>query len=96
MKRCFILAILFASSVSASAQSPEVWRKLHSRYDAVWTQTDDGIILVNRGGVWVTNPGVGKNGRYGYVDTLGREIVPPSYDNGNRFHNGFAVVGKSG
>lgn len=96
MKRCFISAVLLAGSTAASAQSPEVWQNLRSRYSVVWPRVDEGTIMVNRGGEWVPDPGSRKNGRYGYVDTLGRELVPPSYDYGRPFCNGIAIVGKSG
>lgn len=95
IKRCFISVLLLACGVSAAAQSPEVWRKLRSRYDVVYPYVDDGTIMVNRGGQRVAIPGA-PNGKYGYVDTLGRVLIPPIYDHATRFHNGFAVVAKSG
>ena len=95
MKRCMILTLLLACGVPASAQSPEVWRKLRSRYDVVYPYVDDGTIMVNRGGQRIAI-GVGPNGRYGYVDTLGQVLIPPTYDYATRFHNGFAVVGNAG
>ena len=53
MKRYFILAVLLVSTAEASAQSPEVWQKLRSKYDIVWPYVDDGIIMVNRGGSYI-------------------------------------------
>lgn len=79
-------------------QSPALRKKLQTRYDVVW-QVDDGMIMVNKGGSRIHSPGGKTNGKYGYVDTLGREIVPLKYDYATRFKNGFAVVavlGKSG
>jgi hypothetical protein len=32
------------------------------------------------------------NGKYGYVDESGREVVPPKYDNTWKFIGGFATV----
>lgn len=95
IKRCFISALLLACGVPAAAQSPEVWRKLRSKYDVVYPYVDDGTIMVNRGGQRMAHPGA-SNGKYGYVDTLGQVLVPPTYDHATRFRNGFAVVGKSG
>lgn len=75
------------------AQSPNTLARLQSQYDQVLPYVDNGMIVVckeerSRSG--------GSNKRFGYVDTLGREIVPPKYDHGVRFRNRFAVVSNNG
>lgn len=79
---CFALFLAFLFLVAdASAQSEEVLRKLHGRFDKV-SQFEDGLAAVTR------------NGRSGYVDTIGRLVVGLEYDKAVRFRNGRAVVGK--
>lgn len=89
MKCRFKCATLFAlclcafSLLEAAAQPADVLRRLHAKYDRV-TQFDDGLARVS------------KNSRHGYVDTLGKVVVPLVYDDAVRFHNGYAAVGKGG
>lgn len=87
MKCCFKCAALFAlcafSLSEAAAQPADVLRRLNAKYDRV-TQFDDGLARVS------------KNSRHGYVDTLGKVVVPLVYDDAVRFHNGYAAVGKGG
>lgn len=75
-------ACLFALS-DAAAQTADVVRKLQAKYDRV-TRFDDGLAVVS------------KNGRYGYVDTAGKLVLPLDYTHAARFRNGRAVVGKDG
>lgn len=87
MKCRFKCATLFAlclcafSLLEAAAQPADVLRRLNAKYDRV-TQFDDGLARVS------------KNSRHGYVDTLGKVVVPLVYDDAVRFHNGYAAVGK--
>lgn len=82
--KCTALFALCAFSLSeAAAQPADVLRRLHAKYDRV-TQFDDGLARVS------------KNSRHGYVDTLGKVVVPLVYDDAVRFHNGYAAVGKGG
>ncbi len=39
---------------------------------------------------------VSKNGRYGFVNTLGQEFIPTIYDSATIFSNGLAVVESNG
>lgn len=41
-------------------------------------------------------PWLAVNGKFGYVDSTGNMVIQPQYDDAKLFHNGFAVVGKSG
>ena len=67
--KCAALFALCAFSLSeAAAQPADVLRRLHAKYDRV-TQFDDGLARVS------------KNSRHGYVDTLGKVVVPLVYDN---------------
>ncbi len=82
--KCAALFALCAFSLSeAAAQPADVLRRLNAKYDRV-TQFDDGLARVS------------KNSRHGYVDTLGKVVVPLVYDDAVRFHNGYAAVGKGG
>ncbi|WP_295939883.1 WG repeat-containing protein [uncultured Alistipes sp.] len=89
IKYCFKWSALFLVVgfliEGVTAQSAATLRKLNARYDNIQA-FEDGIAVVV------------KKGKKGYVDTLGREVVPPVYDQAMDFHNGFAVVakGKSG
>lgn len=38
---------------------------------------------------------VAKNGKHGYIDKLGNEIIPCIYDDARDFHNGFAIIEKN-
>src|SRR6186713_3131215 len=45
--------------------------------------------------VWVTDPlfpSIGLKGKKGAMDTAGREIVPPLYDEVKKIRNGYAIV----
>lgn len=77
---------------NASAQSPQMLRKLKSKYDVVWP-ADCGLMMVNKGGQRVPDWRRKSNGRFGFVDTLGQVVVPPVYDYASRFFNGHAIVG---
>lgn len=62
------------------AQSAAVRRKLSQKYDKV-SRFDDGRAMVSR------------DGRSGYVDTLGKLVIELRYDRAFRFRGGRAVVG---
>lgn len=84
MIRLFIgLAVSAACLMPAgtAAQSVAVLKKLKARYERV-SQFDEGLALVV------------KNGKYGFVDTLGRVVVAPVYDQAGRFRNGCAFVSR--
>lgn len=82
--KCAALFALCAFSLSeAAAQPADVLRRLNAKYDRV-TQFDEGLAVVS------------ENGRHGYVDTLGKVVVPLVYDDAVRFHNGRAAVAKGG
>lgn len=84
MKYCFLfVAGLAATHFDATAQSADVVRRLNAKYDRV-TLFDDGLAIVS------------KNGRYGYVDTAGKLVLPLCYTHAVPFRNGRAVVGKDG
>ena len=36
---------------------------------------------------------VRSNGKWGYIDTTGREVIPCIYDHAEKFKNGLAAVG---
>jgi len=36
------------------------------------------------------------NGRWGYIDITGKEVIPPVYDDADEFRNGVAWVIKNG
>lgn len=84
---CFV-----ALSGTAWAQSPKVLRALRANYDVVWP-AQCGLIRVNKGGQRIPDSKAESNGKYGYVDTLGQIVVPPTYDHAVDFSEGFAVVG---
>lgn len=89
-----VAILLFTSFVgTASAQSDLVRMGLVKRYDTVWADTSEGLIVVNKGKkigeVWSA-----ERGKFGYVDTLGQEVIPLIYDDARNFSNGYAVVGK--
>lgn len=90
--KCAAVWIACLPVVPAAAQSPAVMKRLTRRYDVVYPYQNDGMILVNKGGRRISVPQQ-DNGKYGYVDTLGREVVPLKYDAAQQFRNGRAVVG---
>lgn len=86
IKYCFtcvaVWAACYATHSDAAAQSADVVRKLQAKYDRV-TRFHDGLAVVSR------------NGRYGYVDTNGKLVLPLDYTHAMPFRNGRAVVGKN-
>lgn len=67
----------------------------HTRYNYVG-EPHDGRILVASGDQYA-HPYRGKHrtrGRFGYLDTVYREVIPLEYTYGSDFHAGFAVVGR--
>lgn len=77
-----VLVACFSAHSDAAAQSADVVRKLQAKYDRV-TRFDNGLAVVSR------------NGRYGYVDTNGKLVLPLDYTHAVPFRNGRAVVGKN-
>lgn len=77
------VAILFLciSFMTATAQTADVMRRLNNRYERV-ARFDEGRAAVMSRTKW------------GYVDTLGRAVIPLTYDRAVRFREGFAVVGR--
>ena len=82
--KCAALFALCAFSLSeAAAQPADVLRRLNAKYDRV-TQFDDGLARVS------------KNSRHGYVDTLGKVVVPLVYDDAVRFTTAMPRSAKAG
>lgn len=75
----FVFCAFFLSD--AAAQTADVIRRLNAKYDRVMP-FDEGLAVVS------------EKGRYGYVDTLGKVVVPLIYDEAASFRNGRATVGK--
>lgn len=96
MIKCCLKSVVLLCGVvlfgNASAQSRQVLRKLYAKYDVVWP-ADCGLMMVNKGGERFHDWRRKSNGKYGFVDTLGQVVVPPSYDYASRFSNGYAIVG---
>lgn len=74
-----VFCVFFLSD--AAAQTADVIRRLNAKYDRVMP-FDEGLAVVS------------ENGRYGYVDTLGKVVVPLIYDEAASFRNGRATVSK--
>ena len=80
--KCAAALVFCVFSLSdAAAQTADVLRRLNAKYDRVMP-FDEGLAVVS------------ENGRYGYVDTLGKVVVPLIYDEAASFRNGRATVSK--
>jgi len=66
------------------------------QYDYIGPE-QDGVFAFNRGGHYDNNKlGNISGGKWGYLDTTGKEIIPAQYDAVSRFENGVAQVTKDG
>jgi len=67
-------------------------------YDYAATSYSEGMLVVGNGGDWSASKEWDyryySGGKYGFVDTNGKEIVAPIYDYVEDFHDGIAVVWK--
>lgn len=92
--RYFLLAVSAAFLVCAvSAQSPQTLRKLKNKYRYVG-QPHDGLMAVSPNDA----PGPRIGGfvvgmRFGYADTLGKDVIPVQFDYASDFSEGLALVG---
>jgi hypothetical protein len=76
---------------------------------AIVSMNSNSSIIDNTGKVLAANLGDGtgmyrffnnrarcrsNDGQYGYMDPTGKRVIPPTYDSGDDFENGAAIVGK--
>ena len=86
ISRTLLVVVLVALvSVPIAAQrsfyiSEELNQELEKNYDEFEIMSTEGFVKV------------GTNGKYGFVNTHGKEIVPCKYDKAFNFFNGFARV----
>lgn len=86
------LAAVLLSATAAEAQSPKVLEKLHRKYDYVGPFCE-GLAVVARDASQFRNPQQAA-GSFGFVDTLGRELVKSAYDYAGDFSGPAAIVGQ--
>ena len=62
---------------------------------AIVSDFNEGFAMVNIGAVYSNESGY-RGGKYGYIDTTGKTVIPLKYDNADYFFGGKAKVSEGG
>lgn len=91
--RFFCIVCVLALCEPLFAQNPEVLRKLRKHYTYVGSMKEGRLLVSPNATSGLTPKRLVEEMRFGYVDTLGKMVIPMRFDYATDFAEGLALVG---